>query len=229
MCNGIYCDVESYTCEPSPDERRFRESREKLDYLKASQRRLTLLMKQLAHHQRNPLGGAKCKEVEMNIYQQILLINRNHQELKNMVDEFNRMIDSSDDTAVNTPSQQSSSQQADWEEVMEMAKLPIESISARTPAKNGSSTETLFKSIYISPPSTATAPESGSVDVHIRRSKKTFSSQTPPAEEMTQLRESLKSIEQSPLFTATPVFKSSQQHLAPLAIYTGLRSPNSLP
>ncbi|KAJ2740866.1 hypothetical protein GGI20_005568 [Coemansia sp. BCRC 34301] len=175
---------------------------------------------------RNPLGGAMCEEIDKRIYHLKLLINRNHQELKEMVEEYNRILLSAGSTAASTPPSQSSSQQADWREVMEMAKLPIESLSANTPTKSSSSTETLFKSIYISTPSTATASESGSADVHIRKSLKTFPSQTPPFEEIVQLRESLKIIEQSPLFTITPVFKKEQPSFV---MYVGQLSPKSLP
>ncbi|KAJ2899952.1 hypothetical protein GGI21_001153 [Coemansia aciculifera] len=236
MCNGIYCDVESYTCEPSPDERRFRESHEKLDYLKEGQRRLVWLIKRRAHYQRNPLGGAMCKEVDMQIYQQTLLISRHFAELQKMVDEFDRELSSSSTTEASTPSPQSSQRQADWEEVMQMAKMSIGDLAYHEPAKsssNNSSSKTLFKSIYISPSlssssssaSTATASEVGSADAHSRKARKTFPAQTPPKEEMIKLRESLKSIEQSPLFTTMPAFESKQHPPVVPPIYlAGVRS-----
>ncbi|KAJ2493049.1 hypothetical protein IWW37_000876 [Coemansia sp. RSA 2050] len=226
MGNGIYCEVETYTCELAPDERLFRDSREKLNYLKGTQRRLLLLAKQLAHYGRNPLGGAMCKEIEARMYQQMLLASRNHIELSAMVDTYNRMLEDSEATASGPQSQQSSSL-ADWEEVVEMAKMPVESVPTRSPARSSSSYETPFKSIYMVPKATAPADDADS-----RRSHKTFPQQmTPPIEEIVELRESLKLIEQSPLFTTTPTFKAAKAPAlgAGVAGVAGLRLPKSLP
>ncbi|KAJ2819967.1 hypothetical protein FBU31_005364 [Coemansia sp. 'formosensis'] len=222
MGNGIYCEVESYKFELTPDERMFRDSRDKLNYLKGTQRRLMLMAKQLAHYQRNPLGGAMCKDIETRMYQQTLLAQRSHRELIAMVESYNRKLEDSE-APTPTPQSRQSSLQSDWEEVIEMAKMSVNSMCTRTPAQSSSSCETLFKSIYVVPKATA------SVDAHTHKSHKTFPLQmTPPIEEIVELRESLKLIEQSPLFTATPVPKVVQ---APVlcAAATGLRSPTSMP
>ncbi|KAJ2052341.1 hypothetical protein GGI08_005047, partial [Coemansia sp. S2] len=50
MVNGIYYEIETYKCELAPDERLFRDSREKLKYLKSTQRRLEVMLKQLDHY-----------------------------------------------------------------------------------------------------------------------------------------------------------------------------------
>ncbi|KAJ2417411.1 hypothetical protein GGI10_000206 [Coemansia sp. RSA 2530] len=222
MGNGIFCEVETYTCELTPDERLFRDSREKLKYLKGSQRRLMLMARQLVHYGRNPLGGPMCKEIESRLYQQALLASRTHIELSAMVDTYNRMLENSEDTTSSPQSQQSSSL-ADWEEVVEMAKIPVESMPTRSPARTSSSYETPFKSIYMVPKATA------SVDTHDHRSHKTFPQQmTPPIEEIAVLRESLRLIEQSPLFTTTPTFKAAKAPVLGAAV-AGLRLPKSLP
>ncbi|KAJ1729697.1 hypothetical protein LPJ72_004836 [Coemansia sp. Benny D160-2] len=195
-----------------------------------------------------------CKELETKIYQQSLLLRRFHSELTSMVDEYNRMCEESDSTqsTLNQPT----SSQADWEEVIEMAKLPVEDVISRPclmgghhsgsshNGGSGSNCDSFFRTIYQSPLSDTTA--TGSADqavgtkstvagasptappptavgsngsgtdgraynVPLRRSpQKTFPCQmTPPMEEVAELRQRLRELEQSPLFTSSQLIKRS--------------------
>ncbi|KAJ1995525.1 hypothetical protein GGI26_000945 [Coemansia sp. RSA 1358] len=258
MGNGMYCDVESYSTKPTEEERLCLESRKSLKYLKDAHRRLVLLMKKLAHFKRNPLGSAMCKELETKIYQQSLLLKRFHNELNSMVEEYNRMCNRVEEGMVSTQSTlNQTSSQADWEEVIEMAKLPVEAVLARSQpiggshhhhhhnssssSQNGgssSSCDSFFKSIYQSPLSGTTAAESVDHSAGITSTaapapaptpapeasrvaeakisnahkslQKTFPWQmTPPIEDVVELREHLRVLERSPLFTSTHVGKAS--------------------
>ncbi|KAJ2096772.1 hypothetical protein GGI03_007081 [Coemansia sp. RSA 2337] len=220
MVNGIYYEIETYKCELAPDERLFRDSREKLKYLKSTQRRLEVMLKQLDHYQSNPLGGAMCKDIETRLYQLTLIASRSHRELIEMVVSFECRLESSEAT---TPDPQSQ-RQADWEEVVNMSNKPLEELLGNRPARSNSSSETLFKSIYTAPTPGTTASDGGKS----RRSHKTFPTQTtPPIEEIFNLRESLRLIEQSPLFTTPPDFKPVP--VPDMSVAYGLRSPKSLP
>ncbi|KAJ1902570.1 hypothetical protein LPJ81_003534, partial [Coemansia sp. IMI 209127] len=111
-----------------------------------------------------------CKDLETKIYQQSLIIERFHNELVDMVEAYNRMSEESDSTqsTLNQPS----SSQADWEEVIEMAKRPVEDVislsqpmgssSSHNGRSSSSKSDTFFKSIYQSPLSDTTV--TGSAD-----------------------------------------------------------------
>ncbi|KAJ2850664.1 hypothetical protein IWW36_001708 [Coemansia brasiliensis] len=218
MGNGMYCDVEPYCCELSEEEKLYAESRKTLEYLKAAHRRLNVLMKRLAHFKRNPLGGAMCKDVEASIYQQTLLIRRCHEELNAMVEQYNHMGDEDDSTQTST--------RDDWEEVMQMAKMPVDmaAMPAQWPhqSSSASSCNTLPKATHTPPISGATA----SVGLAVEK-QKTFPWQmTPPIEEVVELRHKLRVLEQSPLFTDTC---PKQPHKMASVLATGQRSPYSLP
>ncbi|KAJ2570209.1 hypothetical protein IW140_002485, partial [Coemansia sp. RSA 1813] len=203
---------------------------------------------------RNPLGTAMCKELEAKIYQQSLIIIRFHSELVNMVEEYNRMSEESDSTqsTLNQPY----SSLTDWEEVIEMAKRPVEDVIScsqpmgRSSSHNGGSSsrsDSFFKTIYQSPLSDATATgstdqaigvkgastgnlpaappptaasssdgriESKTFNTPLRRiPQKTFPWQmTPPIEEVAELRQRLKELEQSPLFTSSHIAKRTQKN-----------------
>ncbi|KAJ2473025.1 hypothetical protein GGI02_001157 [Coemansia sp. RSA 2322] len=155
------------------------------------------------------------KELQIKINQQTLLIERNQRELYAMDKQYNSMLYSSDAPAP------APSLQADWEEVMEMAKIAPENMPARSPASSNSSSETLFKSMY-----GTTAAESA--EAHTRSQQRTFVPQmTPPIEEVVELRERLKVLEQSPLFADPPALMGGA--LQPHGLATGQRSPYSLP
>ncbi|KAJ2704188.1 hypothetical protein FB645_003492 [Coemansia sp. IMI 203386] len=234
MGNGMYCDIESYCDQPSEEEKLYLDSRKTLDYLKSAHSRLLLLMKQLNFYRRNPLCGAMCKEVETKIYQQSLLLRRHHQQLNDMVESYNRMnedTDCSSQSELSTPH----SSQADWEEVIEMAKRPVDSMFNRPQSTAVSNSDALFRSIYQPPLSGTTATGSmeqlqnhgPSSDSQLRSSQKTFPMQmTPPMEEVVELRERLRVLEKSPLFTAMP---SIAAKMTSTVLSTGQRSPYSLP
>ncbi|KAJ2724031.1 hypothetical protein GGI07_002236 [Coemansia sp. Benny D115] len=231
MGNGMYCDIPAYREELTAEQQLYLSSRKTLEYLKAAHSRMMLLMKQLSFYKRNPLCGAMCKEVETKIYQQSLLLKRHHQQLNDMIEKYNRMSGKTDGES--TPLSQHSSQ-SDWEEVMEMAKRPVESMCARplSISSTAASADTVFKSIYQSPAS-STATSAESIAPPARGSQKTFPMQmTPPLEEVVELREHLRVLEKSPLFTAMPA--TIKQNPVPMAtavamLSTGQRSPNSLP
>ncbi|KAI9469566.1 hypothetical protein LPJ78_001060 [Coemansia sp. RSA 989] len=207
MGNGMYCDVEPYCCELSDEEKLYAESRKTLEYLKVAHRRLNVLMKRLAHFKRNPLGSAMCKDVEANIYQQTLLIRRCHEELNMMVEQYNHMGEE-DNSQTST--------RDDWEEVMQMAKMPVDAVAMPAQWPHHSSS-----------PSTASTPHiSGATAVGLAVEKqKTFPWQmTPPIEEVVELRHRLRELEQSPLFTDT-----CPKHKMASVLATGQRSPYSLP
>ncbi|KAJ2785748.1 hypothetical protein GGI15_001808 [Coemansia interrupta] len=244
MGNGMYCDVETYRQEHSAEELLYINSRKTLDYLKTAHSRLVLLMKQLNFYKRNPLCGAMCKEVETKIYQQSLLLRRHHQQLNDMVEDYNRMSESSSDSSSQTELSTPHSSQADWEEVIEMAKRPVETMFRRPQSKSSSHGDSIFKCIYQSPLSGTTATGSmeqqqqgtqADAQPQMRSSQKTFPMQmTPPMEEVVELRERLRVLERSPLFTAVPAVaptsaaaKNLHVHLSMLS--TGQRSPFSLP
>ncbi|KAJ1815506.1 hypothetical protein LPJ75_002343 [Coemansia sp. RSA 2598] len=185
---------------------------------------------------RNPLCGAMCKEVETKIYQQSLLLRRHHQLLNDMVESYNRMNEDTDCSSSQSDLSTPHSSQADWEEVIEMAKRPVESMFRRPQSTAVSSSDSLFRSIYQPPLSGTTATGSmeqlqnhggSSSDPQLRSSQKTFPMQmTPPMEEVVELRERLRVLEKSPLFTGMP---SIAAKMTPGAMSTGQRSPYSLP
>lgn len=161
-----------------------------------------------------------CKDVEKRIYQLTLLLDRFHHELSDMVSQFNRMQEakskaSSSSSPSPTPPEEPS-YKADWEEFMEMAKAPVSSMMDPYQSKSnswsngGSNNDTLFKSIYQSPqPSNGTSGGSSTVKgtscSNSGSSQKVFPQQmTPPIEELRELRDKVKQIEQSPLFTVDP-------------------------
>ncbi|KAJ1770800.1 F-box protein: endocytic membrane traffic, recycling ReCYcling 1 [Coemansia sp. RSA 1843] len=183
-----------------------------------------------------------------------LIIIRFHSELVNMVEEYNRMSEESDSTqsTLNQPY----SSLTDWEEVIEMAKRPVEDVIScsqpmgRSSSHNGGSSsrsDSFFKTIYQSPLSDATATgstdqaigvkgastgnlpaappptaasssdgriESKTFNTPLRRiPQKTFPWQmTPPIEEVAELRQRLKELEQSPLFTSSHIAKRTQKN-----------------
>ncbi|KAJ2846264.1 hypothetical protein J3B02_004453, partial [Coemansia erecta] len=100
---------------------------------------------------RNPLCGAMCKEVETKIYQQTLLLRRHHQQLNDMVGSYNRMNEDTDCSSQSDLSTTPHSSQADWEEVIEMAKRPVESMVTRSQSAAVSNGDSLFRSIYQPP------------------------------------------------------------------------------
>ncbi|KAJ2881504.1 hypothetical protein FB639_002601 [Coemansia asiatica] len=176
-----------------------------------------------------------CKEVETKIYQQTLLLRRHHQQLNDMVGSYNRMNEDTDCSSQSDLSTTPHSSQADWEEVIEMAKRPVESMVTRPQSAAVSNGDSLFRSIYQPPLSGTTATGSmeqlqnhGSrSDSQLRSSQKTFPIQmTPPMEEVVELRERLRVLEKSPLFTATP---SISAKMATAGLSTGQRSPYSMP
>ncbi|KAJ2340605.1 hypothetical protein GGF43_006376 [Coemansia sp. RSA 2618] len=223
MGNGMYCDVESYCCEQTDDERLFAESRAKREYLRGAHRRLNLLMKRLAHYKRNPLGQAMCREVEMKISQQTLLIKRQSDELMSLVEQYSR-IDDDEDTQAST--------QAAWEEVMELARLPTDMVFAqRRPLGSSTSVGVAGSdSSGLTMPGTAHSDSphmSGTTAAGSEGEKqKTFPWQiTPPIEDVAELRQKLREMEQSPLFTDAclrPLHKLSM-------LATGQISPYSMP
>ncbi|KAJ2527173.1 hypothetical protein EV175_007570, partial [Coemansia sp. RSA 1933] len=138
---------------------------------------------------RNPLGSAMCKDLETRIYQQSLIIKRFHSELIVMAEEYNRMSEESD--SMHSTLNQQSSSLADWEEVIEMAKRPVEDVISHSQPIGGcsshngrssssSNSDTFFKTIYQSPLSDATV--AGSADQAAGAIKGVMASGTlPPA------------------------------------------------
>ncbi|KAJ2296159.1 hypothetical protein IWW54_007009, partial [Coemansia sp. RSA 2705] len=179
-------------------------------------------------NRRNPLGAAMCKEVEAKIYQQTLLIDRFQGELCAMVERYNHANDAQDSTQA--------SMQADWEEVMQMARMPMDVAVARTQqlqqqhnssgsaanASSGSSINSLFNIAHCNSPAMSGTTAMGS------DAQKTFPMQmTPPIEHVVELRQRLRQLEQSPLFTdACP---KPPPKLLPAVLATGQQSPYSLP
>ncbi|KAI8323003.1 hypothetical protein GQ54DRAFT_297054 [Martensiomyces pterosporus] len=150
-----------------------------------------------------------AKQVETQIYQQSLILKRQHESLNSMVEEFNRQNEDTDSTQ--SSSQHSS--QSDWEEVIEMAKMPIDYVLSRSHATGSSNGDEVFKSLYYSSPSCSTAMTPGQNMNSFRRKspRKAFPQQmTPPIEEVIEFREKLREIEKSPLFSATPLTKRTQ-------------------
>ncbi|KAJ1957224.1 hypothetical protein GGI12_005083 [Dipsacomyces acuminosporus] len=166
-----------------------------------------------------------CKKIETQIYQQTLILKRQQGDLRRMVDEYNRQNEDADSTQ--SPSQHSS--QDDWQEVIEMAKKPIEFVLSRSnssssshsgsssggsTANNGSSSrDEVFKSVYYSSSpssSTATTISSSGENVPVKSRKAYTQQMTPPIEEIIEFREKLREIERSPLFMATPPTKRGQ-------------------
>ncbi|KAJ2479136.1 hypothetical protein IWW56_003285 [Coemansia sp. RSA 2131] len=210
MGNGMFCDDESYWCEQSDDEKLIEESRKTLQYLKTAQRRLNMLMKRKAHYESNPLGSAMCREMQTSISQQAMLIRRHYDELSTIAYEYSHV-----------ESDVQKSTQEDWEEVMQLASMPIDMLLARpqsrsnnTVASSSSSCYSMLRTThYNSPMSGSTANES---------EQRTLWQMTPPIEEVAELRQRLKELEQTPLFTdACPMHKLAK-------LTTGQRSPRSL-
>ncbi|PIA15702.1 hypothetical protein COEREDRAFT_81830 [Coemansia reversa NRRL 1564] len=232
MGNGMYCDMELYCYVSTGEERLYSESRKTLDYLKSAHRRMSLLMKQYNHYKRNPLCGAMCKDLESKIFQQSLLLRRFHYELNSMVELYNHLDDEDDTTQTST--------HADWEEVMEMAKCPIENVIPRMQslhnAHGSSASASPVKSAQSSSPLVAstTATATASVDQKAAVAKttthKTLPWQiTPPIEEVVELRQRLRVLEQSPLFTNAPVDRKGSLSRPPPLLVTAQRSPSSMP
>ncbi|KAJ2082136.1 hypothetical protein H4R24_001832 [Coemansia sp. RSA 988] len=230
MGNGMYCDMELYCREETDEERLYSESRKSLDYLKCAHRRMSVFIRRLQYYKRNPLGTAMCKDLETMIFQQSLLLRRFHYELNEMVERYNHMNDEDDTTQTST--------QADWEEVMEMAKRPLELVIPRmqplynTHSSSVSASPT--KSTQSSSPHMSGTTATASVELKAVVSKapahKTLPWQiTPPIEEVAQMRQRLRVLEQSPLLTdAHLAQKASLPRQLPL-LPTAQRSPFSMP
>ncbi|KAJ2611571.1 hypothetical protein H4S08_003084 [Coemansia sp. RSA 1365] len=174
-----------------------------------------------------------CKDLESKIFQQSLLLRRFHYELNNMVELYNYMNDEHDTKQTST--------HADWEEVMEMAKCPIENVIPRMQSlhnAHGSNISTSpVKSTRSSSPIVAstTATATASVDqkaaVVKTTAHKTLPWQiTPPIEEVVELRQRLRVLEQSPLFTNAPVCRKGSSLVPPPTLFVTMqRSQFSMP
>ncbi|KAJ1729368.1 hypothetical protein LPJ61_003557 [Coemansia biformis] len=243
MVNGMYSAVEAYCCAPSDEERLHDESRKTLEYLKAAHRRIALLLKQHSHYRqvfgahapriRNPLCGPMCRDIEGRLFQQQLLLRRFHSDLNNMVNQYNRMNSEADYSQTST--------QADWEEVMEMAKMPVDVVASRSHSIHNSHHSSSSASVGAgssacgshprapdrsqprsadrsSPMSGATA--TASVDHRpkaIPPAPHPSWCPTPPIEEVVELRQRLRELERSPLFTDGPLLHKLHHRAAVLA------------
>ncbi|KAJ2159676.1 hypothetical protein GGF46_002848 [Coemansia sp. RSA 552] len=188
MGNGMFSEMEEYCGTQTDQERLYLESRAKLAYCKQACRRLRHLLSRLTHFRTNPLGGPMCKDLEKQIFQQRLLVQRVQAELDDMVAQYNQSCQGSESDVAD-----SGSTQADWEEVMEMARQPIDSIREQQ-----RSIGSCMQSGSLS--GTSTATESVDVDAG-----KAFPWKiTPPLEDMAAMRKRLRILEQSPLFTDMP-------------------------
>ncbi|KAJ2432691.1 hypothetical protein IWW41_002473 [Coemansia sp. RSA 2522] len=207
MGNGMYCDDESYWCEQTDDEKLFLESRKALEYLKTAQRRLRMLMKRKAHYESNPLGSAMCRETEISISQQAMIIRRHLDELATMSYDYSH-VDDETDTQKTT--------QEDWEQVMQLASMPIDMLrtssqshNSNTVASSSSSCYSMLRTTHYNSPMSGTTAHS---------EQKAMWQMSPPIEEVAELRQRLKELEQTPLFTdACPMHKLAKltmiQHL----------------
>ncbi|KAJ2496401.1 hypothetical protein GGH96_005867 [Coemansia sp. RSA 1972] len=205
MGNGMYCDDDLYWCEQTDDEKLFTESRKTMQYLKTAQRRLRMLMKRKAHYESNPLGSAMCRETEKSISQQAMIIRRHLDELDAMSYDYSHIDDES--------STQKTTRE-DWEQVMQLASMPIDMLRTNshshssTIASSGSSCYSMLRTTHYN------SPLSGST----AHSEQKMWQMSPPIEQVAELRQRLKELEQTPLFTdACPMHKLAKlrtsQHL----------------
>ncbi|KAI7827911.1 hypothetical protein BX661DRAFT_198472 [Kickxella alabastrina] len=147
-----------------------------------------------------------CKDLEIKIYQLSLLLQRHHQQLVDMDEKYKRMHQAEPEPLTKNSSL------ADWQEVINMAKLPIDPLFIYSQSNKTKSCEPVFKSIYHSPSSETTAnslsteklDEQNTSGIQVKRvSQATFPMQmTPPMEEIVQLREKVRALEKSPLFAS---------------------------
>ncbi|KAJ2761066.1 hypothetical protein IWQ57_006145 [Coemansia nantahalensis] len=177
-----------------------------------------------------------CRELDTQIYQLRLMLARFHADLNAMVDQYNILAGADDDSQVST--------KADWEEVMEMANRPADAAASRArpvPSTHNNSSSTTVaadssacgsqphSASHASPMSGTTASPSPSAE---QKPKATQHApfpwcSTPPMEEVVELRQHLREIEQSPLFTDSPPLHRLHRQAPLLPVQQ--RTPSSLP